>query len=106
MDGGAPAAARGGAPRYAAAAHMTTSAGQRSTWDTIVQRALLGTERTASPAQPVGGDLGSLLARVDGPDAELALLAAAALVGAYEAAGRLPARASSAAVAPATPESD
>jgi hypothetical protein len=78
-----------------------------STWETIVQRALLGTERAASSSTLVAdGELGSLLGQIDPSSAESALLDAAALVGAYEAAGRLPAKTSSTPATPATPEAE
>src|SRR5918999_4645169 len=86
---------------------MTAGIGSRSPWDTLVQRAVLGTERSAGASRPASpGDLGSLLDRLDASDAERTLLAAAAIVGTYETAGRLPVHVVSPAVAPATPESE
>ncbi|HMG69818.1 MAG TPA: DUF5691 domain-containing protein [Gemmatimonadaceae bacterium] len=82
---------------------MTTHA----TWNAIVQRAVLGTERGAAAAIPeVTSDLKSVLDRVDSSDAELALLSTAAIVSAYESAGRLPARTSSPPIEAATAEAD
>jgi hypothetical protein len=86
---------------------MTTGATPGSAWEAIVQRALLGTERAATSSPLVAdGELGSLLGRIDPSIAESALLDAAALVGAYEAAGRLPAPTPSKSATPAMPETE
>jgi len=72
-----------------------------------VQRALLGTERSASPFDfALSTDLAAVLERVDASDAERALLASAAIVSTYESAGRLPSTAASSSndVAPADSE--
>ena len=56
-----------------------------------MQRALLGTERSAAVSYPIGStDLVAVLERVDSTDAERTLLASAAIVSTYESAGRLP----------------
>ena len=56
-----------------------------------MQQALLGTERSGAASNPIGStDLVAVLERVDSSDAERALLASAAIVSAYESAGRLP----------------
>ena len=78
-----------------------------ATWNGIVQRALLGTERAQSSAiSDADGELAAALERVDGSDAERAVLASAAIVAAYESAGRLPSRVWSSVVEAAPSESD
>ena len=86
---------------------MTEAMARPGVWATIVQRALLGTERAGtSAALTADGPLGMLLSRIEAPDAEHALLSAAALAGTHEAAGRLPTRTSAKRAPPATPESE
>ena len=86
---------------------MTAPAGQLSVWDVIVQRALLGTERATgtSPLQSPE-ELKSLLDRLDASDSERVLLAAAAVVGTYAAAGRLPTRPPTPPITQAVAEAD
>jgi len=72
-----------------------------------VQHALLGTERSAAVSYATGStDLVTVLERVGSTDAERALLASAAIVSAYESAGRLPSTEASSSndVAPADSE--
>ena len=83
---------------------MTLSAAP--TWNSIVQRALLGTERATPAVADTPSELQSMIARVDPRDAERALLASAAIVAAYESAGRLPVRATSTSTNAAPLESD
>jgi len=83
------------------------SASARGAWEAIVQRALLGTERASSTSSVRGAtELQSAVARVDTSDAERALLASAAIVSAYDSAGRLPAHTSAEPIDPAILESE
>ncbi|HEU4565528.1 MAG TPA: DUF5691 domain-containing protein [Gemmatimonadaceae bacterium] len=77
--------------------------------EVIARAALLGTERGAAcswQASDAPAAVAPYLARLDVADAEGALLSAAALLGAYAAAGRLPSpcAATSAPAAPALPD--
>ena len=87
---------------------MTTPASP-TVWPALVQTALLGTERagaTSWRAAPAHADVATFLSRLPDSDAERALLGAAALLGAYTRAGRLPERAGEAAVDAAPADAD
>ncbi len=80
------------------------SAAERA-WAAAVQAALLGTGRPAPEAEPVPGALGRALDAVAGRPAEPRLLARAALLAAYRAAGAVPPR-GVAPLPPAAPADD
>ncbi|BDI31124.1 hypothetical protein CCAX7_31750 [Capsulimonas corticalis] len=63
-------------------------------WTDLVTSALLGAERAAPTLPAMDGLLGEHLARIAPDDREQAILSAAALLGAYRRAGRLPGAAS------------
>src|SRR4029079_15191708 len=88
VDGRASDSSRRRFGRNAALADRRMTASSRATWDAIVQRALLGTDRASAAAPPQApDDLHAVVSRVDARDVESALLASAAIVGAYESAG-------------------
>ncbi len=59
-------------------------------WRSILQTAVIGTERQPLALQPDTDALGKLLAQLDGDKPEELLLGAAAAVSLYESAGKLP----------------